>query len=139
MGLNNIIIIDTSAIIAYLNRKEKYHNWVIDYFKEFIPPLITCESVITECSFLLRKVEKGNYQLFELIKERILQIKFNLQEEFESINFLLQKYSDVPISLADACLIRMSEINKSSKIITLDSDFKIYRKSRDEIIELIIP
>lgn len=138
MGLSSIII-DTSVIIAYLNKKEKYHNWAVENFKEFLPPLITCEPVITECSFLLKKIDKGNYQLFELIKEKILQVKFNLQEEFKSIDFLLQQYSDIPISLADACLIRMSEIYQDSRIITLDSDFKIYKKNRNKIIDLIIP
>ncbi len=132
-------IIDTGVIIAYLNRKDTYHNWAVENLKKLLPPLITCEAVIAETSFLLRKFNKGNHLLFQLIKDHLLEIRFSLQEQSEKISFLLKQYSDVPISLADACLVRMSEIYVNSKIITIDSDFNIYRKNKNKIIPLIIP
>lgn len=132
-------IVDMSVIIAYLNLKDMYHKWAIENLKRLSPPLITCEAVIVESSFLLRKYEKGNQLLFQLLKENLLEIRFNLQQQSEYINSLLIQYSDVPISIADACLIRMSEIFINSKIITLDSDFNIYRRNKNEMIPLIIP
>ena len=93
-----------------LKSKKKFNNWAVKIFKEVFPLFITCESVIAESSFLLRKVNNGVAFLFELLKEDVIQINFNLQTEHESISALLNHYSDIPISLADACLIRMSEL-----------------------------
>ncbi len=52
---------------------------------------------------------------------------------------LLTRYQSVPISLADACLVRMAEQYEASFILTLDSDLRIYRKNRNEIIPVIMP
>jgi predicted nucleic acid-binding protein len=51
----------------------------------------------------------------------------------------MQRYASVPMSLADACLVRMSEVYENSQIITLDSDFTIYRKQRNQTIPVIMP
>ena len=132
-------IIDTGVIVAYINRKDSYHKWAINILKTVSPPVITCEPVIIESSYILRKFEKGNQLLFQLIKEHLLEIRFNMQVEIEKIDSLFNQYADLPMSIADACLVRMFEIFHDSKIVTIDSDFKIYRKNKNEIIPLIIP
>jgi len=63
----------------------------------------------------------------------------NGDENIPQLKVLLSRYQSVPMSLADACLVRMSELNPQSSILTLDSDFQIYRKHREQVIPIVIP
>jgi predicted nucleic acid-binding protein len=74
-----------------------------------------------------------------MVKQGYIEIAFQLNEEIESIENLMQRYNSVPMSLADACLVRMSEIYPDASVLTLDSDFRIYRKHRDREIPVIMP
>jgi len=62
-----------------------------------------------------------------------------LSDEIESVEKLMQRYDSVPISLADACLVRMAEIYTETSVLTLDSDFRIYRQHRNQEISVIMP
>ncbi len=77
--------------------------------------------------------------MIEWIKQGTVRIVFRLENETESVAKLMSKYTDVPMSLADACLVRMTELLKNSKLLTLDSDFQIYRKHRRQMIQTIMP
>ncbi len=66
-------------------------------------------------------------------------IGFDLEGEAEVVSALMTRYSNVPMALADACLVRMAEQHANHTVLTLDSDFQIYRKHRREIISVIIP
>ncbi|MEH2269248.1 MAG: PIN domain-containing protein [Nostoc sp.] len=90
-------------------------------------PVLTCEAVITEVCFLLQKVHAGREKALQLVKQGYIEIPFRLSDEIESIEKLMQRYDSVPISLADACLVRMAEIYTETSVLTLDSDFRIYR------------
>ncbi len=98
--------------------------------------MLTCEAVIAEACFLLGK-KQG--LVFKLMDAGLLKIGFSLEQDAKSVFKLIQKYSDVPMSLADACLVRMSEIHDGSKVFTLDGDFKIYRRNGRQTIPLIFP
>ena len=136
--MKNQIIIDTGPLVAFLNKRDNYHSWA-DFQLGYAYQLVTCEAVITEACFLLRNIPKGQEAVFELLKRGLIKIDFDIEEEVEAISKLMKKYKDVPISLADACLIKMSEQIKDSTIITLDSDFKVYRKNRVNVIPTIMP
>jgi len=88
---------------------------------------------------LAQRVSKGQETILKLIQQKYIIISFNLNQEIEAIERLIKRYVSVPMSLADACLVRMSEIYNDGPIITLDSDFHIYRKHRNQTIPLIIP
>lgn len=103
------------------------------------PPLLTYEAVISEAYFLLQNVYPGQEAAISLVKDRIIQIPFRLEEEIDLISELLSRYQSVPMSLADACLVRMAEQYPESIVLTLDSDFEIYRKNRNQIIPVIMP
>jgi len=75
----------------------------------------------------------------ELLQRGILQVEFHMERQIPAIAKLMAKYANVPMSLADACLVRMSELIPDSKVMTLDSDFHIYRRYGRQIIPLIIP
>ena len=133
------VIIDTGPIVAFLNKTDKYHDWAIAQFSQLNPPFLTCESVISEVCFLLRHTENGVQNSFKLLERELIQIPFKLEAEISIIISLMTKYKNIPMSLADACLVRMSEQIADSIICTLDSDFKIYRKEKRKVIPVIIP
>ena len=133
------VIIDTGFLVALLNRSEQYHSWVKNQLNNISSPIITCEPVITETCFLLRKIYGAETTILNLINSQKLKIPFRLIDEFSMVHQLMQRYKSVPMSLADACLVRMAEIYPNSLVLTLDSDFRIYRKNKNEIIPLVIP
>ncbi|MBP0020976.1 MAG: PIN domain-containing protein [Cyanobacteria bacterium SBLK] len=132
------ILIDTGPLVALISRRESYHKWVTQQVANLPYPFLTCEAVITEACFLLHDVYNGEDTVMEFVSTGNIQIPFQLTAESESIRVLMKRYQNVPMSFADACLVRMSELIKGSCILTLDSDFRVYRKNRNEAIDLII-
>jgi predicted nucleic acid-binding protein len=133
------VILDTGPLVAFLNKNDRYHEWAIAQFGALIPPLLTCEAVLSESCFLLRHYETGASNVLNLLERGLLAIPFRLEDELSAIKVLLDKYRDIPMSLADGCLVRMAEQIADSVIFTLDSDFKIYRKDRRKVIPTIMP
>ena len=131
------IIIDTGPLVAFINYRDKYHGWTKEQWSRIAPPLLTCEAVLSEACFLLGKTHGGPDIVLELLKRKVLSLPFKMEDSLTQIKWLLRKYSDVPMSLADACLVRMSEIYSDSSIFTLDSDFSIYRKNKRNVIPVI--
>jgi len=100
-------------------------------------PLLTCEAVCTETFFLLQRVRGGREAFITLLNRGLIQIPFHLGNHTEAVTELLNRYQSVPMSLADACLVKMAEEYEGSSVMTLDSDFQIYRKNRNQPIPLI--
>jgi uncharacterized protein len=133
------IIADTGVIVAFLDKRDNRHDWTIEQMKVLPAPYGVCESVITESCFLLNGLHNGKNNVLAMLKAGLLTIDFSLSAEIEAVQTLLNKYADVPMSLADACLVRMCEIKHNSSIFTLDGDFRVYRKNGKDEISLIIP
>lgn len=133
------VILDTGPLVAFINGRDRYHQWSVSQWAQIEPPLMTCEAVLSESCFLLRDTGKGSLTVLELLKRGVLSLPFRIDDSFDQIKWLLQKYSDIPMALADACLVRMSELYINSQILTLDNDFKIYRKNKRQVIPLLTP
>ena len=133
------IIIDTGVIVAYLSKSDKFHQWAKVELSKINPPLLTCEAVVVESCFLLKSTYGVVDLIFSLLRTKQITIPFSLTNEMAEVEVLMKRYENVPMSLADACLVRMSKLIPGSVILTLDSDFRIYRKNRNEAIDLIIP
>jgi predicted nucleic acid-binding protein len=95
--------------------------------------------VITESCFLAQRIHNGQETILKLIQQGHITLPFILSQDLEAIETLMQRYASVPMSLADACLVRMSEMYDNSQVLTLDSDFTIYRKQRNQPIPVIMP
>ena len=133
------VILDTGPLVAFLNSRDKCHAWVLDQWSSIRPPFLTCEAVVSEACFLLRGWPNGVASIFELLERKILSTSFSLAEHIGPVFALLKKYGNMPMSLADACLVRMTELHENSSILTLDTDFKVYRKHKHRAIPLLIP
>jgi uncharacterized protein len=137
--LKNRVILDTSPLVALINKRDTYHEWAKQKWSMIKPPLLTCEAVITESFFLFRNIPGGQETIIKFLERRAVIIDFDLEDELIHIQSLLNSYKSVPVSLADTCLVRMTELRDSSSVFTLDSDFQIYRKNRHQVIDLIFP
>lgn len=136
---NSPIIADAGVIVGLIYQKDQWHEWTKEQSRHLLPPFLTCEAVITEACFLLQDVSGGEQNVLGMIVDGYLQIDFSLSEEAASVKSLMKKYNSVPMSLADACLVRMSEQHEDSIVFTVDGDFVIYRKNGRQSIPLIIP
>ncbi len=133
------IILDTGVLVAILDQSDQYHNWSIKQWENIEKPLWTCEAVISESCFILQDVYGGEDAIMALVERGTIEINFNLNREIKLIRNLMKIYQSVPMSFADACLVRMTELILGSSILTIDSDFYIYRKNKKEVIDIIIP
>ena len=133
------VILDTGPWVAFLNRREAHHVWVQQAWTTFQAPLLTCEPVVTEVCFLVQKLSGGPQAVLQMVKNGTVQIAFRLQEELSTVGNLMGRYASVPMSLADACLVRMAEQHSDNVVFTLDSDFRIYRRHGRQVIPTIMP
>jgi predicted nucleic acid-binding protein len=132
-------IVDTGPLVAFLDRSERHHGWVVKRIEELEGPLLLCEPVLTEAMYLLARFPKAQDALFGLLENGALSIAFRTDEHVPALRKLHQKYRDTPMSLADACIVRMAELYERHHVLTLDSDFSIYRKHGRVPLPLISP
>lgn len=133
------VIVDTGPLVALLRPADPWHRWVRDQLALLAAPMVTCESVVSEASYLLRQHTRGSEALMGLFRRGMVEVAFHAQPEISALERLLARYANVPMSFADACLVRMAELEGDSSVLTLDSDFGIYRKNGRQAIALLTP
>lgn len=102
-------------------------------------PFLTCEAVVAETCFPLARGGFDPGKALALVERGVVQIAMSLNDEMASVRALFERYDHVPASLADACLIRLAELFEPSRVLTLDSDFHVYRRHGRQAIGLITP
>ena len=117
-------IVDTGPLVAFLDQTERHHRWVAERIKELDVPLLVCEPVLAEAMYLLSRHSAAQDMLLEYLENRALNIAIQIDEHIGALRKLMQKYQDSPMSLADACIVRMAEVYDRHAILTLDSDFE---------------
>ncbi len=132
------VLLDTGPLVALLSKNDANHERARRLFAECMPPLRSCEAVVAEACFLMRKVHPaGPAEVAALGRRGMYDIAISVDEQWTNIETLLRKYSDRPISLADACLIRCAEIHEEARILTFDSDFTVYKWARNRKFEIL--
>ena len=131
------VLVDAGFLVALLSRRDSHHPWAAALAPDYAPPWRTCEAVLSEAFHLLGV--RGAPGLSALLRRRAVIAAFDLDNDVESVIKLLQKYADIPMSLADACLVRMSETLPDPIILTTDSDFRIYRRHSRQMVPCKLP
>jgi len=137
--MGNPVVLDTGPLVAFIDGEDTQHRWTSAQLASLQPPFITCEAVISEALFLLPRARRGVPTLLSFLREGLVKVSFDLDDNLESVTQLIAKYQDVPMSLADACLVRMTELHDRAQVFTLDSDFHRYRRHGRQAIPLITP
>jgi len=129
------VLVDAGFLVALLSRRDGNHRWAAAQPSRFPPPWKTCEAVLSEAFHLL-----GARSARPLTARRRAVIPaFELGADVEPVLKLLDKYADVPMSLADACLVRMTETVPGPMLLTTDADFRIYRRHSRQAVPCVIP
>lgn len=121
------MLIDTGAIVALLDRSERHHAACVEALGRLTSPLVTCEAVIAETCHLVRRIPGAADAVLENVAKGVFHIPFELAASAREVQRILRKYRDQKIDLADACLIHLAGTIRSGDILTLDSDFEVYR------------
>jgi predicted nucleic acid-binding protein len=132
-------IIDTGPLIAMVRKRDQYHKWALQQSAKLNQPFLTCESVLSEAWFLLRDFPNDQKKLLRLLEMQDVRVDFELSVEVVAVVELLRRYKSVPMSVADACLVRMTELHTDCMIFSTDSDFQIYRRHGNQVIPALPP
>lgn len=132
-------LVDSGPLVALLKSDEEHHQWVADAFRQLpAAGLATCEAVISEVCFLLARWPLAVDGLFRRLGDGKLGL-LPLDADSAAIHALMKRYRNVPASYADACLVRLSERHPEASLLTLDSDFEIYRRNGRQAIPVLAP
>ena len=131
------VIVDTGPLVAFLNRRDRYHSWAVEQFGSLPPPLLTCEPVLSETAYLVRDLHGGPEAVLELVARGVVSPTFRLLDEIAAVKTVVRRYGR---GLADACLVRMSEIHSDCVLLTIDSEFRdVYRRHGRKSIPTRLP
>jgi len=133
------VLLDTGPLVTFLAAGVGHHDWVCDQWKRLHPPLLTCEPVLTEAAFLLKREGVETDVLFALLERGVLRIGLEIEDQIADLRTLLRRYRNRPMSLADACLVRLAELHPNGVVFTLDADFRIYRRHGNKVIPVLMP
>jgi len=129
-------IADTGFLVAFANRKDRYHQWAVSVAEQVDEPLLTCEAVLAETAFHL-----GDCAIvLDMLRDGLVELGFSSAEHLLPLQGLAKRYADRRPDLADLCLIRMSELHPKLPVITVDrEDFRVYRRNKRDVIPTICP
>jgi predicted nucleic acid-binding protein len=131
------VLVDSGFLVALLNQRDTQHDWAVAQAARFPPIWTTCEAVLSETFYLLGTA--GTPALAELLQGQAVVCKFHVAHHLDDVLRLMKKYCNVPMSFADACLVRMSEVLPSPIVLTTDSDFHVYRRHGRQTIPCVTP
>jgi len=130
-------VADAGFLVALLNERDRHHTWARQQAAKFDPPFDTCECVLSEAFHLL--TPWVGHELVVALGRRAFRVGFAFEQHRERVLALMEKYKDVPMSFADACLVRMTEVLPDPLVLTTDADFRIYRRHSRQVIPCIMP
>jgi predicted nucleic acid-binding protein len=133
------VLVDTGVLVALIDPDTGEHRWAQDWAKRLPQPFQTSEPVLTEAAFVLARDGFGADELFALAERGVIKIGLRFEDERPALRELMARYRDVPMSLADATLVRLAELHEESRVFTLDAHFHIYRRHRNKIIPVLMP
>ncbi len=128
-------IADTGLLVALARENDQYHDWAIEIAGQITGPALTCEAVLAETAYHLQSSER----VLGMLKDNVVSIAFDCASHLESLHDLATRYADRCPDLADLCLVRMSELYRRHVVITVDKDFRVYRRNKREAIPLLTP
>ena len=134
-------LLDTGPLVAFFDRSDAGHEWAKGQWAQAPVPLLTCEAVLAEAAYLLREHARlPSEKLLALFERKVITVPFSLEANDGPVALLLEKYHDQGMQLADACLVRMSELKRDCRVFTLDQqEFRVFRRFERQVIPLVAP
>ena len=132
-------LVDSGPLVALLVARDQYHDWAVRQFERITAPLLTCEAVLSETQFLVHRFGGNPLVVLDMVARGALNLAFQVEDEIDRLRELQATYRNLPMSLADACLVRMSELHSRCRVFTTDSDFRTYRRNGRQVISVLLP
>ena len=132
-------LVDSGPLVALLVRRDQHHDWAVQQFERLTAPFLTCEAVLSETQFLVHRFGGNPLVVLDMVARGALNVAFQVKDEIDRLQELQFTYRDLPMSLADACLVRMSELHSHGRVFTTDSDFRTYRRNGRQVIPTLLP
>jgi predicted nucleic acid-binding protein len=137
--VTGVVLLATGPLVSFLAAEAKHTAWVHEHWDRTLPPMLTCEPVLTEAAFILKRKGVDPDPIFALLERKVLQVGIRIDEEQADLRVLMRRYRNRPMSLANACLVRLAELHPNGRVFTLDADFRIYRRHGNRAIPLLMP
>lgn len=137
--MSGAVLLDTGPLVSFLADEAEHTEWVHKQWDRMSPPMLTCEAVLTEAVFILKREGVDTDAIFTLLERKVIRVALRMDDEQAALRTLMSRYRDRPMSLADACLVRLSELHRDCTVFTLDSDFRIYRRNGNKVIPVLMP
>ncbi|MCE7933291.1 MAG: PIN domain-containing protein [Chlorobi bacterium CHB2] len=134
----NKVIIDTGVLVALLDKSDEHHIWAVSTVKYLQGQFLSCEAVLAEACYLLRHYPRQQQQVLGYIMNGTIALSLRAGQEMGRISVLMERYAG-RMDFADACIVRMAELEEEARVLTVDSDFLFYRKNGRSLIPLIAP
>jgi len=131
------VLVDAGFVVALISKRDMHHEWAKARAADSPPPWSTCEAALSEAFHLLG--DRGIPGLNGLLRRRAVHLAFELGENLGPVLKLMEKYSDIPMGLADACLVRMTETLADPVVLTTDEDFRVYRRHSRQMVPCVTP
>jgi predicted nucleic acid-binding protein len=134
------VILDTGPLVAFMDRGEPFHAWSVAQLEQAAAPLLSCEAVIAETDYIIRSRGGDPAGLYEQIAEGVIDVSFSLAREIRPVAGLMRRFADQDMQLADACVVRLSELHEDCVVLTTDvRDFSVYRRFERQRIPFLAP
>lgn len=130
-------LVDAGFLVALLSRRDAHHPWAVSVARRCPPPWQTCDAVLSEACHLLG--QSGAGPIIELLRRQAVAPTFDLRDHLDSVLRIMEKYADVPASLAGACLVRMADVVADPVVLTTDGDFRVYRRQGRRVVPTVMP
>lgn len=137
--MSRVVIVDSGPLVAHYCVDERNHDWARGQMARLTFPLLTCEAVLTETCFLLARARVDPIRIVQAVRAGFLKVGFQITDEVAAVEALMRRYTDTPMSLAGACLVRLSEMHRECLVFTLDKDFIHYRRHGRPVIPTLSP
>jgi predicted nucleic acid-binding protein len=134
-----VVLLDTGPLVALLDRSDAAHQWVVGQLHKLRAPLWTCGAVMAEAMFLLRAHPVAAERLHQQVIDGFIEPAAENPGHWARALELMRRYSNVPMSFADAYLVVLAEIHEQPRVFTIDKDFLIYRMHDRQEIPLLSP
>ena len=131
------VVADAGFLVTLLGKRDRDRGWAAATAARYPPPWRTCEAVLSETFHLLE--HQRQEALAAMLARGALIPAFSLADNLDRVLQLMEKYADVPMSLADACLVRMTELLPDPVVLTLDADFRVYRRHGRQAVPFVAP
>jgi len=133
------VIANAGPHVAMLERDDQDHAWAVREGRRLPPKMLSCEAVLSEVHFLTQDLPEAKARIEGWLADGRLELPFTVRDHHSLVHELMARYANVPMSFADACLVRMSELWPDAPLFTLDSDFRVYRRNKRQSLPLICP